>query len=129
MTVTPTSFAHAVDPYKVVFFDAYGVLKNSRGIIPGVADTLLWLLRSGRDLYVVTNDASKSPDQMAQSYVHPTYGPLLSANRIISSGLLAKDFFAEQGQDRKGRLLGQAGVGLLHRKRGARSRTCRARCG
>lgn len=90
--VIVTPFTQVVDPYKVVFFDAYGVLKNSRGIIPGVADALLWLQRSGRDLYVVTNDASKSPEQMAQSYIHPSYGPLLPAARIISSGLLAKDF-------------------------------------
>jgi HAD superfamily hydrolase (TIGR01450 family) len=76
----------------VIFFDAYGVLKNSRGIIPGVAETLLWLTRGGHDLYVVTNDASKSPDAMTLSYVHPEYGSLLPASRIISSGLLAKDF-------------------------------------
>lgn len=81
-----------VKRYKVVFFDAYGVLKNSRGIIPGVAETLLWLTRAGHDLYVVTNDASKSPDAMTLSYVHPEYGSLLPSSRIISSGLLAKDF-------------------------------------
>jgi HAD superfamily hydrolase (TIGR01450 family) len=107
VTLTATSFARVVDPYKVVFFDAYGVLKNSRGIIPGVADALLWLLRSGRDIYVVTNDASKSPDQMAQSYVHPTYGPLISANRIISSGLLAKDFLRTKVRSGKVAYLGK----------------------
>jgi HAD superfamily hydrolase (TIGR01450 family) len=107
VTVASTSFAQAVDPYKVVFFDAYGVLKNSRGIIPGVADVLLWLLRSGRDMYVVTNDASKSPGEMAQSYVHPTYGPLLSANRIISSGLLAKDFLRSKVRSGKVAYLGK----------------------
>jgi HAD superfamily hydrolase (TIGR01450 family) len=107
VTVASTSFAQAVDPYKVVFFDAYGVLKNSRGIIPGVADVLLWLLRSGRDMYVVTNDASKSPGEMAQSYVHPTYGPLLSDNRIISSGLLAKDFLRSKVRSGKVAYLGK----------------------
>lgn len=107
--VTPSrmSFTQVVEPYKVVFFDAYGVLKNSRGVIPGVADTLLWLQRSGRDIYVVTNDASKSPDQMAQSYVHPTYGSLLSASRIISSGLLAKDFLRSKVRTGKVAYLGK----------------------
>lgn len=85
-------FAEIAKRYKVLFFDAYGVLKNSSGIISGVPETLLWLTRSGHDVYVVTNDASKSPDLMTQSYVHAEYGPLISASRIISSGLLAKDF-------------------------------------
>lgn len=92
MTLTIHAFSEVVKRYKVVFFDAYGVLKNSRGIIPGVAETLLWLTRAGHDLYVVTNDASKSPDAMTLSYVHPEYGSLLPSSRIISSGLLAKDF-------------------------------------
>lgn len=92
MTLTVHAFSEVVKRYKVVFFDAYGVLKNSRGIIPGVAETLLWLTRAGHDLYVVTNDASKSPDAMTLSYVHPEYGSLLPSSRIISSGLLAKDF-------------------------------------
>lgn len=107
MTPSRMSFTQVVEPYKVVFFDAYGVLKNSRGVIPGVADTLLWLQRSGRDIYVVTNDASKSPDQMAQSYVHPTYGSLLSASRIISSGLLAKDFLRSKVRTGKVAYLGK----------------------
>lgn len=92
MALTTLAFSEIVQRYKVIFFDAYGVLKNSRGIIPGVAETLLWLTRGGHDLYVVTNDASKSPDAMTLSYVHPEYGGLLPASRIISSGLLAKDF-------------------------------------
>ncbi len=92
MTLTHLAFSEIVQRYKVIFFDAYGVLKNSRGIIQGVAETLLWLTRAGHDLYVVTNDASKSPDAMTLSYVHPEYGSLLPASRMISSGLLAKDF-------------------------------------
>jgi HAD superfamily hydrolase (TIGR01450 family) len=92
VTLSTHAFSDIVKRYKVVFFDAYGVLKNSRGIISGVSETLLWLTRAGHDLYVVTNDASKSPDAMTQSYVHSEYGSLLSASRIISSGLLAKDF-------------------------------------
>lgn len=86
------SFSEIVTRYKVVFFDAFGVLKNSRGVIDGVSDVLLWLTRTGKDVYVVTNDASKSPEEMTYSYVHPEHGPLIPASRIISSGLLAKDF-------------------------------------
>ncbi len=102
-------FSDIVKRYKVVFFDAYGVLKNSRGIIPGVAETLLWLTRAGHDIYVVTNDASKSPDAMTQSYVHPEYGSLLAASRIISSGLLAKDFLRSKVRTGRVAYLGKPG--------------------
>lgn len=100
-------FSQIIKNYKVVFFDAYGVLKNSRGIIAGVAETLLWLTRGGHDLYVVTNDASKSPDAMTQSYIHPEYGCLLPATRIISSGLLAKDFLRSKVRSGKVAYLGK----------------------
>jgi HAD superfamily hydrolase (TIGR01450 family) len=103
------AFSDIVKRYKVVFFDAYGVLKNSRGVITGVAETLLWLTRAGHDLYVVTNDASKSPDAMTQSYVHPEYGSLLPASRIISSGLLAKDFLRSKVRTGRVAYLGKPG--------------------
>src|SRR5690606_19125438 len=78
--------------YKVFFFDAYGVLKSSSGLIEGVMDVLAWLTRTGKDVYVITNDASKSPAAMAAAYTHPEHGMLIPASKNISSGLLAKDF-------------------------------------
>jgi HAD superfamily hydrolase (TIGR01450 family) len=86
------SFAALVARYRVIFFDAYGVLKNARGVMQGVPELLSWILRQGKDVYVITNDASRSPTQMAAAYTHPEYGVLIPANRNISSGLLAKDF-------------------------------------
>jgi HAD superfamily hydrolase (TIGR01450 family) len=49
-------------------------------------------MRQGKDVYVITNDASRSPAQMAAAYVHPEHGVLIPESKIISSGLLAKDF-------------------------------------
>jgi HAD superfamily hydrolase (TIGR01450 family) len=86
------SFSSLVERYRVIFFDAYGVLKDARGVIHGVPDLLSWLIRQGKDVYVITNDASRSPAQMAAAYVHPEHGVLIPASKIISSGLLAKDF-------------------------------------
>jgi HAD superfamily hydrolase (TIGR01450 family) len=87
-----TSFSALAARYKVIFFDAYGVLKNSSGILPGVPDVLMWLKQTGKDIYVLTNDASRSPTEMRRGYVHPQAGELIAESRIISSGLLAKDF-------------------------------------
>jgi HAD superfamily hydrolase (TIGR01450 family) len=87
-----TSFAQLAARYRVIFFDAYGVLKNSSGVMSGVNEVLAWLTQSGKELYVVTNDASRSPVAMASAYTHSKYGELIPPSRIISSGLLAKDY-------------------------------------
>jgi HAD superfamily hydrolase (TIGR01450 family) len=81
-----------VPKYQVIFFDAYGVLKNSNGVLDGVPDLLAWLIQQGKDLYVITNDASRSPTEMAKAYTHREHGTLIPPSRTISSGLLAKDF-------------------------------------
>lgn len=86
------SFSALVSRYKVIFFDAYGVLKNARGVMQGVPELLSWMVRQGKDVYIITNDASRSPAQMAANYVHPEHGALIPESKIISSGLLAKDF-------------------------------------
>ncbi len=93
-----TSFSELAPRYKVILFDAYGVLKSSKGIMPGVVDVLAWLTRTGKDVYVITNDASKSPAEMAKAYAHPEHGTLIPASKNISSGLLAKDFLRSKVQ-------------------------------
>ena len=55
------SFRDLADNYSVIFFDAYGVLKNFEGVIDGVLDVLADLKAEGKELFVVTNDASRSP--------------------------------------------------------------------
>lgn len=85
-------FSEIAKRYDAIFFDAFGVLKKSEGVIPGVPDVLAWLTRSGKDVYVLTNDASRSPKALAEPYTHPEHGALIAESRVISSGLLAKDF-------------------------------------
>lgn len=86
------SFSSLVSRYRVIFFDAYGVLKNASGVMQGVPELLSWIIRQGKDTYIITNDASRSPAQMAPAYHHPEHGVLIPPSKIISSGLLAKDF-------------------------------------
>jgi HAD superfamily hydrolase (TIGR01450 family) len=87
-----TSFEELASNYKVILFDAYGVLKNSGGIIAGVPEVLVKMKQMGIESFVVTNDASKSPEAMARLYDHPTQGPMIPTERNISSGMLASDF-------------------------------------
>lgn len=80
--------------YRVVFFDAYGVLKNATGTIPGALDVVHRLQSVGIDCHVVSNDASRSPEQMASAYVHPVHGQLITAEQNISSGMLATEYLS-----------------------------------
>ena len=93
---TLESFAALARRYRVVFFDAYGVLKKSSGIIEGIPTVLDGLRSSGVEFFVITNDASKSPEKMSRSYAHPEFGDLVPPERIISSGMLAGEFLKDK---------------------------------
>lgn len=77
--------------YKTVFFDAYGVLKDYNGLLPGVGDTLHFLMENDIDFYILTNDASRSPEQLAEKY---QIGGVvqITADKVISSGMLAREY-------------------------------------
>lgn len=84
-------FKSIVNKYDVVFFDAYGVLKNYNGLIPGIEGTIRYLLENEIDFYVLTNDASRSPEELAASY--QTLGiKEITPQKIISSGMLAREY-------------------------------------
>lgn len=84
-------FKEVVKNYKAVFFDAFGVLKNHKGLISGVENTFSYLEEQGIDYYILTNDASRSPEKLAQWYREQNI-PQITVDRIISSGMLAKDW-------------------------------------
>lgn len=83
-------FKSVIDNYKVIFFDAYGVLKNYNGLIPGVENTFSYLKKTNKEFYILTNDASRKPQQLADSYHSLGITDVVPAN-IISSGMLAMD--------------------------------------
>ncbi|GAB3894875.1 HAD-IIA family hydrolase [Spirosoma agri] len=77
--------------YKVIFFDAFGVLKNYEGVLPGIENTFNWLQSTGKEFYVLTNDASRSPTELAESYYRQGLYAI-TPERIISSGMLAREY-------------------------------------
>ncbi|WP_020596667.1 TIGR01459 family HAD-type hydrolase [Spirosoma panaciterrae] len=86
-----TDFKSVAADYKVIFFDAFGVLKNSEGILPGIEKTFDWLRENGKDFYVLTNDASRGPHELAESYYRQGFYAI-TPERIISSGMLAREY-------------------------------------
>jgi HAD superfamily hydrolase (TIGR01450 family) len=84
-------FKSIIDRYEVIFFDAFGVLKTHSGLLPGIERTFDYLEAKNKEYYIVTNDASRSPAQLAKSY-HDKGLHAVSADRIISSGMLTKEY-------------------------------------
>ncbi|GAB4042410.1 TIGR01459 family HAD-type hydrolase [Spirosoma jeollabukense] len=84
-------FKTVASDYKVIFFDAFGVLKNSEGLLPGIEHTFDWLRENGKDFYVLTNDASRGPHELAESYYRQGLRAI-PPERIISSGMLAREY-------------------------------------
>ena len=89
MIITP--FKEIINRYKVVFFDAYGVLKNYKGIIPGIKQTFEYLHKEEIDFYILTNDSSRSPLELAQVYNRAGVEEITEA-KIVSSGMLAREY-------------------------------------
>lgn len=85
------NFKDIVDQYKVIFFDAFGVIKNYQGLVPGMDKTFAYLDSQKKKYYIVTNDASRSPIQLADSF-HKIGLPTIKYGHIISSGMLAKEY-------------------------------------
>ena len=85
------NFKSVLSRYDVIFFDAFGVLKNYNGLIPGIEKTFAYLKETGKDFYVVTNDASRGPEQLAASYKKLGID-VVTPDKIISSGMLAREY-------------------------------------
>ncbi len=84
-------FKTIIDQYKVIFFDAFGVIKNYKGLVPGMDETFAYLKATQKEYYIVTNDASRSPLQLAASFKKLGL-KMITPERIISSGMLAKEY-------------------------------------
>ncbi|AMR32898.1 haloacid dehalogenase [Mucilaginibacter sp. PAMC 26640] len=91
-------FREIIDNYEVIFFDAFGVIKNYGGLVPGIERTFDYLEEEGKEYYIVTNDASRSPAQLAESY-HRKGLHAITAERIISSGMLTKEYLDLKVED------------------------------
>lgn len=95
-----SQFSEISAPYKAIFFDSYGVLKNFNGVIEGVNEVLVKLKKQKKVIKILTNDASRTPIQHIESFYKQGI-KCLEVEEIISSGLMAKQFLqlkVEQGE-------------------------------
>ena len=89
------SFLFIAQQFKVVFLDSYGVLKNYKGLIEGVQHTVDALRSKNIVIRILTNDASRSQHQQAESFyalgLHN-----IEEHEIITSGMMAKQFLQQK---------------------------------
>jgi len=81
-----------VAAYDVVLLDAYGVLLDADGPLPGARDLLADLRAAGREFYILTNDASRTVPETEAAYRRK--GLDIPAARIVTSGSLLPGYFA-----------------------------------
>ncbi|MCO6476847.1 MAG: HAD-IIA family hydrolase [Phaeodactylibacter sp.] len=99
------SFLSVIEPFKAVFLDSYGVLKNHRGLIDGVQQTVDFIRERGIALRILTNDASRS--QQEQFAVFRRLGlRSIEQEEIITSGMLAKQYLQHKVKNGKIAYLG-----------------------
>lgn len=92
MIVEP--FLPLAEKFKAVFLDSYGVLRNYKGLIDGVQETIDFLRSKAIALRILTNDASRSQEQQAE-YFYQMGLKGIEVEEIITSGMMAR-YFLEQ---------------------------------
>jgi len=84
-----------VDAYDGFLLDAYGVLKDAAGALPGAVELLYRLRAAGKPYLVVTNDASRLPDTVSRSLA--ALGLDVAPSAVVTSGSLLAPHFAARG--------------------------------
>lgn len=89
--MTIQKFSDISAPFKAILLDSYGVLRNHRGLIPGVVETVERLRAEGKVIRVLTNNAARSPEAAAKNLIkYGLHG--IPAEEIITSGATTRHF-------------------------------------
>lgn len=81
--------------FRAIFFDSYGVLKNHMGLIDGVDDTIADLKADGIPIRILTNDASRTPEQQFENFRRKGLTHI-AVEEIITSGMMAQQFLIQK---------------------------------
>jgi HAD superfamily hydrolase (TIGR01450 family) len=93
--IPETRLGHLLDAYAVLLLDAYGVLVDLDGALPGAARLVDTLNARRQDYFLVSNSASKLDVTAARQYAR--FGLAIPPERIISAGGLLVPYFREHG--------------------------------
>jgi HAD superfamily hydrolase (TIGR01450 family) len=84
-----------IEHYDGVLFDAYGVLVDGTGVLPGANDLLQHLTAIEKPWLIITNAASDLPTTLAARFA--ALGLSVAADKILTSGSLLHPYFIQHG--------------------------------
>src|SRR5262245_35748817 len=84
--------------YDGVLLDAYGVLNDARGPLPGARELIARLRADATPFAVVTNDASRLPSTCEHRFA--AMGLDIPAERVVTSGSLLAPHLRARGLER-----------------------------
>lgn len=87
------TFADLRSRHTAIFFDAYGVLIDADGALPGAVEAIAALNAAGQPFLVVTNDASRSPENASARLQRLQLE--ISPEQILSSGMMIAPALSE----------------------------------
>lgn len=103
-SITPRKL---IERYPAFLLDAYGVLVDGRGLLPGASTFIEALRASDKPFSIVTNDASRLPAATARDYRER--GLAIDDDQIVAAGSLAADWIGRLGiEDCRCMVLGTA---------------------
>lgn len=85
MPLIVTKSTELLSSFDLFLIDAYGVLITSSGTLPGASEFLKAIEAQGKQYFIVTNDASRTPETCAR--VYRDRGLSVPVDRILSAGL------------------------------------------
>jgi HAD superfamily hydrolase (TIGR01450 family) len=89
------TIAELLDGHDGVLLDAYGVLVDASGALPGAVALIRELERRRMPFAIVTNDASRSTATWARRFAG--MGVPIGAERIVTSGSLLPGYYRDRG--------------------------------
>lgn len=92
MQPVDTDIGHLLEHYELILLDAYGVLLDKQGALPGARELIVRLNNEHRPYYLLTNSASRLPE-IFSAELH-AIGLPIPEDRIITSGRLLSHYFA-----------------------------------
>jgi HAD superfamily hydrolase (TIGR01459 family) len=96
-TIPTVTIDALIARYDALLLDAYGVLVNKAGALPGAKELIATLNRLDKPYYLVSNTAAHLPEHASTRYGR--FGLELAPERILTAGLLIKPHFEAQGYE------------------------------
>lgn len=90
-----TDMVSLIEGYPCLLLDAYGVLLDKSGPLPGAAALIRYLNALGKPYYVLSNSASTLPEHMAATLAE--MGLPIPEQRLITAGMVLVPYFRRHG--------------------------------